>query len=267
MYQINTSGVFSTPKKRRVCFLVEKTPDVFVSGKELECAEAMPFRQGRGTAGIPFHVLNRGACRQTLFREPLEYRAFFACLVWAMQKHPVRLLAYCLMPNHFHMVLEPTTDGQLSQFMKSLEGMHSKRWHAHRNSSGTGAVYQSRFKAFPIQTDRHFYAVCRYVERNALRAGLVDKAEEWRWGSLARCYEGAPGPDLTDWPLERPVDWVTIVNLREAREALSQVRTSVVTGRPYGEKQWVEATAWSLGLESTLQPRGRPKKDVGCLLP
>jgi putative transposase len=270
-------GCLFREKRRRVSFFVEKTPDVFLSGKTLECIVAMPYRPGRGTAGIPFHVLNRGACRQTLFAAPLDYRAFVACLVWAMDRHPVRLLAYCLMPNHFHLVLQPTEDGQLSVFMKSLEGMHSKRWHA-RKSRGTGAVYQSRFKAFPIQCDRHFFAVCRYVERNALRARLVEKAEDWLWGSLARRYQTAPGPDLTDWPVERPDDWVKIVNESEPRSALADVRRSVLTGRPYGEPSWAETTARSLGIESTLQPRGRPKgrtrerdgdgeKDVGCLFP
>lgn len=220
----------------------------------------MPYRCGRGTAGVPFHVLNRGACRQVLFEDAFDYRAFIACIAWATDRIPVRLLAYCLMPNHFHLVVQPTEDGQLSRFMKSLEGTHSKRWHLHRQSTGHGAVYQSRFKAFPIQSDRHFYTVCRYVERNALRAGLVERAEDWPWGSLALFCQKAPGPSVSEWPIERPCDWVQLVNEGESRELLDALRQSVTHGRPFGTPLWVAETAGDLGLASTLRYRGRPKR-------
>ncbi len=223
----------------------------------------MPYRRGRGTAGVPFHVLNRGACRQVLFEDPFDYRAFVASTAWAMHRIPVKLLAYCLMPNHFHLVIQPVEDGQLSRFMKCLEGTHSKRWHLHRDSTGNGAVYQGRFKAFPIQSDRHFYAVCRYVERNALRAGLVDRAEDWPWGSLAVSCERVHGLALSEWPLVRPSDWVQRVNEGEGQEQLAALRVSVASGRPFGAPDWVVATSADLGLGSILQPRGRPKGQQG----
>ena len=223
-------------------------------------ATGMPYRSGRGTAGVPFHVLNRGACRQVLFEHAFDYRAFIACAAWAMHRIPVKLLAYCLMPNHFHLVIQPVEDGQLSRFMKFLEGMHSKRWHLHRQSTGNGAVYQSRFKAFPIQTDLHFYAVCRYVERNALRAGLVERAEDWPWGSLAASCQKLPGLVLSEWPIGRPCDWVQRVNEGEPHDLLEAVRQSVVSGRPFGTPDWVGEAAGNLGLGSTLRPRGRPKR-------
>lgn len=221
----------------------------------------MPCRSGRGTAGVPFHVLNRGVRRLALFERPGDYRAFLFCMVWAMQRVPVRLLAYCLMPNHFHLVIQPTEDGQLSTFMKLLEGTHSKRWHAHRQTTGTGAVYQGRYKAFPIQSDRHFYAVCRYVERNALRAGLVTRAEDWPWGSLAERCGRVHSLPLSEWPIVLPDDWVAMVNRSELPDLLETVRRSVSTGRPFGEPGWVLMTAGDMGLNSTLRPRGRPRKE------
>ena len=90
------------------------------------------------------------------------------------------------MPNHFHLVVEPTVDGQLSVFMQLLLGTHALRWNVFRKRSGQGAVYQGRFKAFPVQDDRHFLTVCRYVERNPVRAGLVSRPESWAWSSFSR---------------------------------------------------------------------------------
>lgn len=226
----------------------------------------MPYRPGRGTAGVPFHVLNRGVRRLTLFKESADYRTFLFCTTGALRQVPVRLLAFCLMPNHFHLVVQPAEDGQLSVFMKHLEGTHSKRWHVRRQTTGTGAVYQGRFKAFPIQSDRHFYTVCRYVERNALRAGLVQKAEDWPWGSLSQRCKNSQYVPLSTWPIVQPDDWIALVNGDEPRDHLNDVRQSVVTNRPFGAPSWAVATALDLGLESTLRPRGRPrKKDVGCL--
>src|SRR6266567_1735105 len=135
--------------------------------------------------GIAYHVMNRAAPGIDLFRHDPDYAAFERTLAQAVTREPgIRLCAYCLMPNHFHLVLWPTADAQLSRFMQWLTMTHAQRWHAHRHTGGRGHLYQSRFKSFPIQADRHFLSVCRYVERNPLRAKLVKRAERWRWSSL-----------------------------------------------------------------------------------
>ena len=95
-----------------------------------------------------------------------------------------------LMPNHYHLVLRPQVDGEMSRFMGWVGGTHTMRYHAHYQTSGYGHVYQQRNKSFPIQDDEHFLVVCRYVERNALRAELVARAEDWRWGSFLRSLTG-----------------------------------------------------------------------------
>ncbi len=192
----------------------------------------MPYRPGRGTAGVPFHVLNRGARRLVLFEEDADYRAFLFCVWEALEKVPVRLLAYCIMPNHFHLVVQPMVDGQLSVFMKLLLGTHSKRWHAFRKTTGIGAVYQGRFKAFSIQSAQHFYAVCRYVERNALRAGLVDRAEDWPWCSLFQRTGRVGMLPLSAWPIAEPLDWIERVNQEQPDAELEAVRT--LAAKPLG---------------------------------
>ena len=173
------------------------------------------------------------------------------------------LLSYCLMPNHWHLVVWPRADGELSDFGHFLTLTHTQRWHAHYHHTGTGHLYQGRFKSFPIAEDDHFRTVCRYVERNALRAKLVERAEDWRWGSLWRRQQSDPEllEILSRWPVAEPRNWVEIVNQPQTEAELKQLRTSVQRGRPYGGEAWAAKTAKKLGLESTFRPRGRPPKD------
>jgi putative transposase len=196
----------------------------------------------------------------TIFEKPADYDAFEQVLQEAVERTQMRLLAYCVMPNHWHLVLWPRKDGELSRFTGWLTLTHTQRWHAHRHSAGSGHVYQGRFKSFPIQADDHFYTVCRYVERNALRAKLVRRAEDWNWGSLHRWQQGAAQPLLAAWPLARRPGWIAHVNAPQSESELAALRRSVNRGRPFGEPSWSKRTVRRLGLESTLRPRGRPKK-------
>jgi REP-associated tyrosine transposase len=123
--------------------------------------------------------LNRRVGRLQLFEKPADYLAFEKILSEAHERTGVRIVAYCLMPNHWHLLLWPPEDGELSEVMRWITVTHTQRWHAHRHSAGTGPVYQGRYKSFPVQTDEHFVTVARYVECNALRANLVPRAEEW----------------------------------------------------------------------------------------
>ncbi len=148
-----------------------------------------PHRAAVG--GYAYHVLNRANARLTIFNGARDYESFERLLAEAVERTGTRLLAYCLMPNHWHLVVWPKEDGELSRFVGWLTLTHTQRWHAHRHSAGAGHLYQGRFKSFPIQTDDHFYTVARYVERNALRAKLVRRAEAWRWGSLYRWLHGS----------------------------------------------------------------------------
>jgi len=158
-----------------------------------------------------FHVINRAAHRDRLFDTPRDYLAFLEVLNRAHQEHPVPLLAYCVMPNHFHLVVGPTITRALSPFMHRLTLTHGKRWHAHRGTRGTGPVYQGRFKALLIGDDGHFLTVCRYVERNPLEAELVRRAEEWPWSSLNPRQRDF-GVVLSPWPVPRPHSWLELVN-------------------------------------------------------
>jgi len=222
----------------------------------------MPRRLRLATGGVVYHVLNRRVGGLPLFQKAADYAAFEGVLEEGYDRTGMRIVAYCLMPTHWHMVLWPRTDGELSEVLHWITLTHTQRWHAHRETSGTGPVYQGRFKAFPVQTDVHFLTVVRYVERNALRAGLVDRAEEWRWSSLWRRERGDKKARafLSEWSVNRPRNWVAWVNQPETETELEVLRRSVQRGRPFGGEMWVHRMAKRLGLESTLRPRGRPRK-------
>ena len=164
------------------------------------------------------------------------------------------------MPNHWHLVVWPSRDGELSEFVGWLTLTHTQRWHAHRQTAGSGHLYQGRFKSFPVQEDAHFYAVVRYVERNALRANLVERAEDWRWCSLHRTTSITEDRSfLAPWPLAQNPSWAEYVNTPQTEEELLALRASVKRGNPYGESSWSEQAIEKLGLESTVRPRGRPR--------
>jgi putative transposase len=218
-----------------------------------------PLRAAAG--GYVYHVLNRANARMQIFGDDADYEAFERVLVEAVERTETRLLAYCVMPNHWHLVVWPRQDGELSRFVGWLTLTHTQRWHAHRHSTGSGHVYQGRFKSFPIQEDEHFLTVARYVERNALRARLVRRAENWRWSSLHRWIRGNAEDQslLSAWPLARRPSWVEHVNEPMTEGELSAIRRSVERGNPYGAESWSNRTVRRLGLETTLRPRGRPK--------
>jgi len=210
-----------------------------------------------------FHVLNRANARARIFAKEDDYAAFERAMQETLARNPMRILGYLIMPNHWHLVLWPERDGELGAFMQRLTVMHVRRWHLHRKTVGCGHLYQGTYKSFPIESDEHLLTVLCYVERNALRSGLVERAEEWRWSSLWRRRHAEvvdDVPPLTDWPVERPRQWLWQVNRPQPESHLEALRISVQRGRPFGSAPWQAITAEKLGLESTFHARGRPRK-------
>ena len=213
--------------------------------------------------GMVFHVLNRGVGRRTLFGKQEDFLAFERVLQETLRVRPMRVCAYCILSNHWHFVLWPESDGDLPAFMQQLTNTHVKRWKEHRHETGYGHLYQGRYKSFPVQTDDYFYQVIRYVERNALRANLVERAELWPWSSLG-CHARADNAVtiLSAWPLPRPTNWVELVNEPQTELELRALRHCVNRGTPYGDDTWIATTSELLGLESTLRLRGRPRTKI-----
>ena len=209
-----------------------------------------------------YHVLNRANFRSLLFRKPAHYDDFLAIVKESLNFVPMRILAYCLMPNHWHWVLYPRADGDLSKFVQRVTLTHTQRYHAKGQTIGYGHIYQGRYKSLPVESDSHFLALVRYVERNAKRAALVNRAEDWPWSSVhVRLYGDAEQRKiLSPWPTPEPGDYRKSLNHAQGREEVEKIREAIARSRPYGSDNWVSKAAREFGLESTTRHRGRPKK-------
>ena len=209
-----------------------------------------------------YHVINSANARLPIFTNDKEYALFEELLLEAKELTGMRILAYCIMPNHWHLVLYPLRDGELSSFMQWLTNTHTRTWHVRHGTIGTGHLYQGRYKSFLVQNDTYALQVLRYVEQNPLRAKLVKRSEQWRWGSLWRREQGTEQQKslLNQWPVTIPRDYLTWVNQHESEEELQILRNSVNKGKPFGAEVWMLDTVERYGLEATLRGPGRPKR-------
>lgn len=208
-----------------------------------------------------YHVLNRANGRLRIFKTAQDFAAFEAVLAEGAERHRMRVCGYCLMSNHWHLVLWPRADGDLSSFMKWVTVTHSHRWHTAHKTAGIGHVYQGRYKSFPVQSNGYYLTLMRYVESNPRRAELVKQSRRWAWSSLAiRTGADEDRPiELSDGPVPLPDNWPAWVD-GIGVEDVEAIDVCVQRGRPLGEDNWVKRTAKKLSLQSSLNPRGRPRK-------
>jgi putative transposase len=203
--------------------------------------------------GYAYHVINRGNGRATVFHKPQDYEAFLSLLSEAKKRHRVKIFGFCLMPNHFHLVVEPAHQTALSQFMQWLLTSHVRRYHKHYGSSGH--VWQGRFKSFAVQRDEHLITTLRYVLQNPVRAGLSETVREWPWSSARR-------RQLVDRsPVDEEIRWSEQLESRLDELQVATIRECLNRQRPFGQSEWQTEMAVTFGLGSTLRPRGRPRSE------
>jgi len=222
----------------------------------------MPRTKRICPAGEVFHVLNRPVARLTIIEKPDDYDAFLRVLDETWAKVPPPNFAMVAMPNHWHFVVRPTSDKQVSEFFQRLTVTRTMRWHAHYHTGGTGHLSQGRFKSYPVQDDEHLLTVMRYVERNPLRANLTERAEDWKWGTAwVRAQKSQEHPWLqVPTSLHLPRQWRAWVNKAQSQSEVDALRKCIRRGSPFGSDVWAKSSVKRHGLESTLRPRGRPRK-------
>ena len=208
--------------------------------------------------GLIYHVLNRGNGRQQVFHKDGDYRGFIGLMEKAKTSHQVKVLAFCLMPSHFHFLLQPQAAGDLSKWMQWLMTSHVRRYHRHYGTSGH--VWQGRYKSFIVQEDGHLLAVVRYIEGNPVRARLVESAKRWAWSSHGERISGMSGRVLSALPLTLPINWTECVDTALTGKEIEKMRRSVNRQAPYGREGWMQKLCTDLGLEATIRERGRPRK-------
>ena len=204
-----------------------------------------------------YHVLNRGNSRSEVFFSPDDYQEFISLMFSTIEGFPVEVYSFCLMPNHFHLLIRPREAQGLSKWLQLFMTKQVRLYHKRNRTSGH--LWQGRYKLFPVQKDPFLEVVMRYIERNPLRANLVSKAEDWKWSSLWRRVknesEGLGVPSALS-----EEDWVSWVNKPMTDQELDKLRNCVNRCAPFGSDRWVKKKATEMGLESTIRPRGRPKK-------
>lgn len=212
--------------------------------------------------GEIYHVINRANARLPIFFKKEDYELFESILEEVQDKFEVGILAYCLMPNHFHLTLQTHKDNDLQKFMQWLTLTHTQRWHTQNGTIGTGHLYQGRYKSFLIQGDKHLLSVIHYIERNPLRAKLVRKVESWNFSSLSRRLSTDPKRQklLSVWPIETPKNYLDFVNMPMNEKEEELIQYSVNRGKPFGSDIWSEAIIDKYGLGATVRKRGRQIK-------
>jgi len=212
-------------------------------------------------AGYVYHVINRASGRVPIFRTDADYLLFEKVLEEAVEKYDMRVLAYCIMPNHFHLALYPRQDSDVQKFTGWLTKTHTQRWHVAHDTVGYGHLYQGRYKSFIVNTDEYYLILMKYIEQNPLRANLVRRSEDWKWSSLYRRLNGTIKQKkiLYPWIIDVSDNYIKEVNTLPAKKELNEVRKSVLKGTPLGSERWRRKLISKMNLAHTTRGVGRPK--------
>lgn len=218
-------------------------------------------RVARMSAGDTiYHCMNRSNGRIKIFNNDKDYQFFEYLLEEGKDLIGMRILSYVVMPNHWHMLLYPVNDGDLGKFLHWVTTSHVRYHRTKTKTIGHGHLYQGTYKSFPVETGRYAETLFWYIERNPLKAGLVDKAEKWKWSSLWRREFGTEKQKklLSDTVVELPDDYLDTINLYEDKKEIEKIEKSIKKGTPIGSVEWIDEVAVKYNIEHTLRKRGRP---------
>lgn len=225
----------------------------------------MPRHARVSPDGFVQHVLNRGDHRETLFHKPADFRAFLKVFADTAERIAMRILAYCIMRNHFHFVLWPYEGADLPRFMHLLMSTHIARYLRHYPPVSPGHLYQDRYTNVLVEAGPPLLRVLRYVEANAFAANLVPRAEEYPWTSASPEALEDGRPFICEWPIARPANWSELLNTRTAASERQRIQRCAARGAPYGSTAWSEQVVKTFHLEHTVRRPGRPKSDESII--
>ncbi len=222
----------------------------------------MPRTSRIAVGGEVYHVINRANGRLTIFNTKEDYQLFEKLLLETKELIDMRILAYTIMPNHWHLVLHPKKDGDLTSFMQRVSNSHTRKVHALTKTNGSGHLYQGRYKSFLVESNEYLLTLIKYVECNPVRAKLVSSCEDWQWGSAhTRLLGTLKEKKLLDTlPTDLPAHYRRWINTSEDKKVLESIRSSVIKGIPYGGETWIDKMVTTHNLQSTLHSPGRPRK-------
>src|ERR1700678_1082037 len=187
--------------------------------------------------GLPHHITQRGNRRERVFFEDDDYRAYLALIAAAARKSGTAIWAYCLMPNHVHFIMTPSTEDGLRQTFAEAHRRYTGRINARFKQ--TGHLWQGRFSSV-VMDEPHFVAAARYVPMNPVRAGITARAADWPWSSVHAHLAGRDDAVVTVAPvLDRVDDFAAFLDEDADQAAIDALRLAKSTGRPVGSAEWI----------------------------
>jgi putative transposase len=209
--------------------------------------------------GYPHHVTQRGNYRQTVFTAADDYAQYLELLAQYAPQCGLEIWAYCLMPNHVHLVCVPQQQDSLAHTLHTVHMKYARYFNKKRNI--VGHLWQGRFFSCALD-ERHLYAAVRYVEQNPIRSGLISAPDDYLWSSAKAHIAGDKNPVLSGncFLLETVSDWRQYLGEGLGKEDEIAVIKATLTGRPCGGEDFTKDVEARLGRLLTPQQRGRPRK-------
>lgn len=207
-----------------------------------------------------YHVINRSNARWRIFKSERDYQNVLDSLEETLELVPISIFSFCIMPNHWHFSVKPFKNGDMGKFFGKFTQKLTQRWHASHHTAGSGHLFQGRFKSFLVEKDSYFFQLMKYIESNPLRAKMVNRAEDWQWGSLylRTSNPGTTDKLLTTWPIGIPKDYLKLVNKPLPKQELKNIRHAVLRSSPLGKQSWINNKVEKYDLQYTIRREGRP---------
>jgi putative transposase len=205
-----------------------------------------------------YHVINRGNRRETIFHDSYDYDKFLKLIKEAKDLYQIKIYAYCLMPNHYHLVIYTKVAESLSLSMHKINSSYVRYYNQRYKVSGH--LWQGRYKSFIVQEEAYLLTLLRYVEANPLRAKIVKDCIAYKYSSAKIRIEEIEDSILDGSPINLPENWNEYINNKESKSNLGAIKNSLDRQAPLGDENWCYRVSKKYGLESTITPRGRPMK-------
>ncbi|MEW6536710.1 MAG: transposase [Candidatus Auribacterota bacterium] len=208
----------------------------------------------------PHHIVQRGNNRQAIFEDDQDRQEYLALVQRYKQDTECKVLSYCLMDNHVHLLIIPLKAESLSKFMQKVALKYTQ--YANDKYKRSGRLWECRFFSSPVETDTYLLAVCRYIERNAVRAGVVGQPEHYEWGS-AKYRVSGKNPEFLDdiFPeYANREEYLEFLKLPPNSGQYEMISRSTSRGYPIGSMRFYEKVMKLTKRDLTKRPVGRPKK-------
>ncbi len=218
-------------------------------------------RIGRAVAaGFPHHVIQRGNNREEVFFDAKDRKKYLALLKKYSVKWESTIISYCLMSNHIHLLTKPKSDESLYKMMQGLTLCYTQYFN--RTYQRTGRLWGCRYHSCIVDHEKYLWAVARYVEQNPVRAGMVEKAEDYPYSSARAHVNGSKDAVLGEelFSNDRRADYTLLLRSDMPRKEIEHLRYVTKTGRPFGNEGFVVEMERKLERRLLQQQRGRPRK-------